>query len=156
MMAIPVKILVAEDEIAIGDYYKVILESRNHQVALARDGEECIKIFNRALDELKSRSISVEHPNPFDLVVLDFRMPKKDGIDVAKHILSKSPRQKIIFTTAYTLDTLDGIMKKMHLVTEVIQKPFDLDAFAAMIEDFAPPSTTQSAAGEKKLQSPTP
>jgi hypothetical protein len=49
--------------------------------------------------------------------------------------MSLCPKQKIIFATAYTLDALDGMTKKLKLGVDVFQKPFDLDAFAAMVED---------------------
>jgi CheY-like chemotaxis protein len=35
--------------------------------------------------------------SPFDVVVLDYRMPKKDGTEVAKEILDLNPNQRIIF-----------------------------------------------------------
>jgi hypothetical protein len=65
---------------------------------------------------------------------LAFKFRKTD-VDVAKHIMSLCPKQKIIFATAYTLDALDGMTKKLKLGVDVFQKPFDLDAFAAMVED---------------------
>ncbi|MGI0048149.1 MAG: response regulator [Nitrososphaera sp.] len=132
------KILIAEDEMAIGNDYKLILESRNHQVILARDGEQCVLAYEKVHRAMHSEFPSTEDRTPFDLVVLDFRMPKKDGVDVAKHILTICPRQRIIFATAYTLDALDGLMKKIQRSVEVLQKPFDLDAFADMIEDVGP------------------
>jgi CheY-like chemotaxis protein len=132
----PMKILIAEDESVIGENYKMILESRHHEVIIANNGEDCISLFDKAFHALHPRNSSVEESSPFDLVVLDFRMPKKNGIDVAKHILSTCPQQKMIFATAYTLDVLEGLMKKIQMGIEVLQKPFDLDAFADMVEDF--------------------
>ena len=132
------KILIAEDEVAIGNEYKLILDSRHHQVILARDGEQCILAYEKALRAMQSEYPSTEDRTPFEIVVLDFRMPKKDGVDVAKHILAVCPRQRIIFATAHTLDALDGLMKKIQTSIEVIQKPFDLDAFVEMIEDIGP------------------
>jgi DNA-binding LytR/AlgR family response regulator len=67
-------------------------------------------------------------------------MPKKDGFDLAKDILLVCPKKKIIFATAYTLDALDGLMKKVQFGMEVLQKPYDLDAFTALVEDFGPRS----------------
>lgn len=129
------KILIAEDEVVIGENYKLMLESRSHEVTLTHDGAECLSAFDRAFHTIKSNS-SVENNAPFDVVVLDSRMPKKGGVDVAKHILTMCPTQKIIFATAYTMDTLDGLRKKINLGIEVLQKPFDLDAFVDMVEDF--------------------
>jgi CheY-like chemotaxis protein len=42
-------------------------------------------------------------PSPFDVVVLDYKMPSKDGMEVAKEILQINPYQRIIFASAYVL-----------------------------------------------------
>jgi FixJ family two-component response regulator len=39
----------------------------------------------------------VEHIQPYGAVILDYKMPKVNGIDVEKEILSVNPRQRIIF-----------------------------------------------------------
>ena len=130
------KILIAEDELTIGDNYKLMLESRNHEVTLTQDGAQCLLIFKKAFHEVRSRSSDDNDSAPFDIVVLDERMPNIGGVDVAKQILAICPKQKIIFATAHTMDTLDGIREKINLGIEVLQKPFDLDAFVEMIEDF--------------------
>jgi two-component system, cell cycle response regulator CpdR len=140
-----VKILIAEDEVDIGVYYKMMLESRNHEVTLTRDGEECILAFEKAFHTMRSEHSSTLDNDPFDVVVLDSRMPKKDGVDVAKHILAVCSKQKIIFATAHTIDTLDALRKKINLGIEVLQKPFDLDVFVDMVEDIG-----QKRSGEQK------
>jgi CheY-like chemotaxis protein len=48
---------------------------------------------------------------PFDAVVLDYRMPKKDGLEVAKEILKMYPEQRIIFASAYIKESLEGAIK---------------------------------------------
>lgn len=139
-----VKILIAEDDAVIGENYNLMLKSRNHEVTLTHDGAECISVFEAAFNNFISSS-SLEAVSPFDVVVLDSRMPRKSGIDVAKHMLGLCPRQRIIFATAHTMDTLDGLRKKINLGIEVLQKPFDLDAFVDMVEDFGPkPSVAQN------------
>ncbi|MDQ3967915.1 MAG: hypothetical protein M3275_05910 [Thermoproteota archaeon] len=35
------------------------------------------------------------------VVILDYKMPKKDGLRVAKEILDMNPEQRIIFASAY-------------------------------------------------------
>lgn len=70
---------------------------------------------------------SIYAKTPFDVVILDYRMPRKDGMEVAREILATTPRQRIIFISAYTLQTLEESVKTLHQVVELIQKPADID-----------------------------
>lgn len=56
---------------------------------------------------------------PFDVVVLDYRMPKKDGLQVAKEILKLNPKQRIIFASAYVKETLVESVKQLNQVVEL-------------------------------------
>jgi DNA-binding NtrC family response regulator len=62
-------------------------------------------------------------------------MPKKDGMEVAKEILAIEPKQRILFASAYVLETLVDSVKNLQQVVELIQKPFELDPFVDLIED---------------------
>jgi CheY-like chemotaxis protein len=51
--------------------------------------------------------LNVGSNNPsLDAVDLDHKMPKKDGMDVAKEILAVNPYQRIIFASAHTMEFL--------------------------------------------------
>ena len=73
--------------------------------------------------------------SPFDAVILDYRIPGKDGLHVAKEILELNPKQRIIFASAYIKETLEDSVKKLGTVVELIQKPFDADVLVDTIED---------------------
>ena len=73
--------------------------------------------------------------SPFDVVVLDYRMPGKDGMEVAKEILQLNPQQRIIFASAYVRDTLEDAVKELKQVVELMQKPFDTEVLVDTIED---------------------
>ncbi len=62
-------------------------------------------------------------------------MPKKDGLQVAKEILALSPKQRIVFASAYVIETLGESVKQLGQVVELLQKPFDMDSFTSAIED---------------------
>jgi CheY-like chemotaxis protein len=97
------------------------LENRNHEVFLTYDGEDCLKSYRKAFDKLVSEQQQLQplqstDPKtlkddsnilPFDAVVLDYRMPIKDGMEVAKEILAENPHQRIIFASAYVRESLE-------------------------------------------------
>jgi CheY-like chemotaxis protein len=129
-----VRILIAEDETDVLKLYKGALERRGHKVVLARDGEEGLKAYEDSLRQEYSK-IGTRYISNFDVVVLDYKMPKKDGMEVAKSILKVTPRQRIIFASAFVKDTLMESVKKLDQVVELIQKPFELKALVDTIED---------------------
>ncbi len=120
-----VRILVAEDERGILDQYQRALEGNGHKVTTAMDGEQCLRIY----------MVEIQKNAHFDAVVLDHRMPKMDGMEVAKHMLNAYPGQRIIFASAFVKETLVDSVKQLNQVVELLQKPFDLDTLVDMIED---------------------
>lgn len=124
--------------------YKLLLRSRKHELFTASDGEECLMIFEkiRKQDQPKSRSDSPKSSRtPFDVVVLDYRMPKKDGLQVARQILSVAPDQRIIIASAYTHELI-GISR-----VEMLQKPFGFDVLLRLVE--GAPEFPQRNIGQK-------
>jgi CheY-like chemotaxis protein len=133
------KILIAEDNVDVSESYKDALEARNHKVLITNNGEECLKIYS---GELKQSLSGVEKKKPkktdgppFDAVVLDYKMPRKNGMQVAKEILEMNPKQRIIFASAYVEQTLEDSVKQLKQVVELMQKPFGADTLVNTIED---------------------
>ena len=138
------RILVAEDEEPIAQVYKVILESIGHEVFLAKDGQECLRLFNESL-------------YPFDIVVLDYRMPRRDGISVAAEIQAHWPKQKILLVSAFVDDVVHESVRALEHPVVCLQKPIDLDAFGNIVEaeaevekNTATSSARESGTGKKK------
>ena len=70
--------------------------------------------------------------NPVNLVLLDIKMPRMDGIEAVKEIKMLFPETKVIFFTAYTNDTL--LEKALeHGAEGYITKPFDKDELLNMV-----------------------
>jgi CheY-like chemotaxis protein len=88
----------------------------------------------QALISPSSSSLTLSSP-PYDAVVLDYRMPKKDGLQVAKEILAANPSQRIIFASAYVKETLRESVKELRQVVELMQKPFLPEALVDVVED---------------------
>jgi two-component system cell cycle response regulator CpdR len=112
-------ILVAEDSQAYALLYQKIFESRGHTVVITNDGLECLTAY---ANEAKARKD--EQTNPYDAVILDYEMPKKNGFETAREILNMAPNQKILFITAFG----DEVLTKMDFKGPnigLIQKPFN-------------------------------
>ena len=141
----PLNILIAEDEPDIAILYKTVLEKRNHIATITNNGEDCLKAYHEvsqsnrfATDQSSVRpgQMNLSENHPFDVVVLDCKMPHINGIEVAKEILAVNPHQRIIFASAYIKDTvIDSIKNLKHVMMESVQKPFKLKRLIDLIED---------------------
>ena len=125
------KLLIAEDEPDLLTQYKTILEEANHQIVSAEDGEIAISLYSEEFDKMSGDDAQL----PFDAVVLDYQMPNKNGLDVAKEILAMCPKQRIIFASAYVQETLADSITNLKQIVELLQKPFGLQALIDTIED---------------------
>jgi CheY-like chemotaxis protein len=75
---------------------------------------------------------------PFDVAILDYKMPGKNGLEIAKEILSLVPRQRIVFASAYVKEALMTSVKELSQVVEMLQKPFTVELLIETIEDREP------------------
>jgi CheY-like chemotaxis protein len=130
------RILIAEDEQRIAEGYMLTLTSRGHEVIVTEDGKSCV---DRYTQEWKKASASKEAGQdismPFDVVILDYRMPVMDGMEAAKRIFALVPEQRIIFASAYLKDTLLDSLRQLNCIVELLSKPFSLDDLTDMVED---------------------
>jgi CheY-like chemotaxis protein len=129
------RVLMAEDDSDTAVSYKRALEQRNHSVLVADNGEDCLKIYHEEFQKITSVTDATDHIQPFDAIVLDYKMPKIDGMEVAKEILAVNPRQRVIFASAYVIETLQESIKQLKQVVELMQKPFGPNALIETIED---------------------
>ena len=94
---LPIKVLVAEDEVHLGTLLEQFLTARGHDVTVVRDGDS-------ALATLRSES--------FDVALLDIVMPGLDGLEVLRHLRDEpSPPEVIIITGNGTVETAIGAMR---------------------------------------------
>ncbi len=81
-------IFIVDDELILHKLYKDVFAIKGHQVvADAYDGDEAIRVYAK-LD-----------PKP-DVIILDHRMPNKDGLEVMKEILKIDSNARIVFISA--------------------------------------------------------
>lgn len=111
-------ILIVEDEKGIVDFLKQGLEEEGYTISSASDGENGLK---KALD------LQV------DLVLLDWMLPKMQGIEVCKRIRLEKSNLPIIFLTAKDTvqETIDGLKAGAN---DYIKKPFSFDELLERIK----------------------
>lgn len=112
-------ILLAEDDHSISIVAKMALERiGGHTVTVANDG-------NAALSAALS--------GDYDLILLDWMMPGKDGLTVCHEVRKAKPNQKIIFLSAKSQenDIREGLSEG---AVGYIQKPFDPKSLCLQID----------------------
>lgn len=124
-------ILIGEDNQFTVQQYARILEKNGYLVTITRDGDECVKKYTEALIENENTGQS----NPFDVVIMDNNMPKKSGAKAAQEILEKQPNQRIIFASAYDIESLQNTQGFIKETIEILQKPFSLNALITIIQN---------------------
>ena len=115
--------------------YEYSLDDRGHKVTLTPDIEEFLKVYHKELDRVTRHSDPTERIQPFDVVILDYKMPKMDGLEVAKEIFAINPHQRIIFASAYLRDTLLESVETLNRLVEVLNEPFGKQELIDAIED---------------------
>ncbi len=111
-------ILIVEDERGIVDFLKQGLEEEGYTISTASDGEEGLK-----------KAVTL----PVDLVLLDWMLPKIQGIDVCKFIRKEKTNLPIIFLTAKDTvqETIEGLKAGAN---DYIKKPFSFDELLERIK----------------------
>ena len=113
----------AEDEPELLRFYKVLFEDKGYDVVTARDGQECLDAYNKA-----------SMKGGFDLVILDHRMPKKNGLEVAMEIAAMNPSQKFLMITAFA-GVVELAYKPANM--KIMPKPFEADELLSVINELS-------------------
>jgi DNA-binding response OmpR family regulator len=109
------RILVIEDEKKIANFIKRSFEEEHYEVHTASDGDEGLRL---ALEK------------PYGLIVLDWMLPKKDGLSVLKELRAKENMTPVLMLTAK--DSVEDIVAGLAAGSDdYLTKPF------ALIELFA-------------------
>jgi DNA-binding NtrC family response regulator len=110
-------IMIVEDDPNTLEGLAEILNVEKFSVVKAKNGRE-------ALEALKNNNIN--------LVLIDFLLPDRDGLDISKTILENSPDIKIVIMTAF--GSVKNAVDAMKLgIYDYLTKPIDLDELLIII-----------------------
>ncbi|MCX8044491.1 MAG: response regulator [Desulfobacterota bacterium] len=111
------RILIVDDEENIRYLYQQELLDEGYQTVLAKDGKECLDIVQT---------------DPPDLIILDIRMPRMDGLEAIGKIIELNKNIPIIINSAYSTYK-DDFMS--WAADAYIVKSYDLDTLKQTIKD---------------------
>lgn len=112
------KVLVVEDDPTVGEFVKRGLEEQRWQVDLVANG-------------LEGERLAVTQP--YDLVVLDMRLPGKNGLDVLRTLRSRGFERPILVLTAQ--DAVDAKVETLRAgADDYVTKPFAFEELLARVE----------------------
>ena len=103
------RLLLAEDELALSKALKAILERNKYSVDAVYDGQEALDYLNAG--------------NNYDGVILDIMMPKMDGIAVLKEIRAQGNLIPVILLTAKS-EIDDKVLGLDAGANDYLTKPF--------------------------------
>ena len=113
------KILVIDDERAIRNTLKDVLEYEKYDVDLAEDGPTGLGLFSHG---------------SYDAVLCDIKMAKMDGIEVLQHLMEESPDTPVIMISGHgNIESAVDAIKKGAF--DFLEKPLDLNRLLITIRN---------------------
>lgn len=103
----PARILVVDDELEMGNFFKFLLEAKGNEVVFAQNGRQAREAFRQ----------------PFNLALLDLKLPDTDGLTLLREIKTQQPGCEVIVMTGYA--TVKSAVEAIQLgAFDYIEKPF--------------------------------
>lgn len=118
------RILLVEDEADIRGLIRLRLEREGYEVVEAGDGEEAL------------RAIQAPGTRPFDLFVLDWMLPKMNGLEIARALrgdsASSHARAPVLMVTA-RIEAADIVLGLEAGADDYVTKPFEIPVLLARV-----------------------
>lgn len=112
-------ILVIDDEEIVRISCRRALTPEGFNVEVARDGLEGLRL-------LKDK--------PYDLILIDLKMPNMDGMEVLENILAMRPDAKVIIITGYS--AVETAVKAIKMgAFNYLEKPFTPDSLLEAVKE---------------------
>jgi DNA-binding NtrC family response regulator len=127
-----VSVLVVDDDIAVCRILHRMLTDEQYQVQISQSVADAL----RAIEE-----------KPFDVYVMDYKLPDGTGLDVAEQIRSKGSKAPIILISGYDSSAVALRAEKLH-ISDIIEKPFARATICSAVKKaigFTPPDLVDAA-----------
>ncbi len=113
------RVLLVDDEEEFVETLAERMRNRGMEVATSHSGGEALELID---------------DNPYDVVVLDLKMPGMDGIEALERIKSRKPDIQVVLLTGHaTVAKSVEAMKRGAL--EFLEKPIDLSKLSEVIAE---------------------
>jgi len=115
------KILIAEDDIFLGNALRVKLTNDSNEVTLAKDGAEAIVELEKSV---------------FDLILLDIVMPEKNGFEVLEAVKLSTKNKKTPVAMISNLGQSEDVekAKKMGAIDFIVKSNVSLAELSEKIK----------------------
>jgi len=109
--------LLVDDEESVRLLLSTLLERNGYTVIQASDGEHAIEVANN-------------YPEPIDVLVTDYKMPRLDGLELARRLTGQRPGLRVMI--------MSGRMSNPEGVHEsgfpLVPKPFTISSFLESLQ----------------------
>jgi CheY-like chemotaxis protein len=115
------RVLVAEDNVVLGDVIRFNLQRSGFQVTLARNGIEALRVVES---------------QPFDILVTDYEMPGMDGEELCRRVRNELNLTaiRIVMCSAKGLELDRDEIKTRLNIEDILFKPFSIRELTTMLE----------------------
>jgi DNA-binding NtrC family response regulator len=115
------RILLVDDEALIRWAVAETLTAHGHSVTEAVDARSTLQVLR-------------DTPTPFDVVLLDYRMPDSNDLTLLAAIRRVAPKSQVILVTAYGApDVMRGALELGAY--RVVSKPVDMQRLAGLVTE---------------------
>jgi PAS domain S-box-containing protein len=127
-------VLVVEDQDAVRQYIRTVLEHCGHRVLHAANGPDAL-------------ALAEQFPDTIHLLVTDVVLPLMNGSELAEKLKLSRPQMKVLFTSGYSEETI-GARGIISSDLAYLPKPFTPEALLVKVrEALAPPESTHHTMG---------
>ncbi len=120
-VAFPARILVVDDEAAIGRFLKELLEGQGYEVEVSEDPRQALARFEA-------------DPGEVDLVITDQTMPGMSGLRLAAGMRARRPDLPVILCSGFS-DAVDENSAREAGIDAFLTKPIDMNSLLARISE---------------------
>jgi PAS domain S-box-containing protein len=113
-------VLLVDDDEMVMDIGNQFLKRMGYMVRTAASGQEALDIVKQTTDRI-------------DCLLLDFTMPGMDGLETMQQVKKIRPDVRIIITSGYTRQQIEGRFAIVGPPDDFIQKPFEMKTLQAKL-----------------------